>query len=258
MPMPVLFVGHGSPMNALERNPFTETLARLGNRLPRPEAVCVVSAHWVTDGSEVLTVPWPRTIHDFSGFPRALYEVKYPAPGAPAEARRVARELKIRPDETWGLDHGAWSVLRHLYPEADVPVFQVSLDEQRSLARHLELGRELASLRERNVLILGSGNIVHNLQRMQAEKDAEPFPWAVEFDSQVKKAIEACDLAALTAPEVWGKPLLALAHPTLEHYIPLLYCLGSTLARDAVSYPYEGFEYGSLSMRMVLFGEGRD
>jgi 4,5-DOPA dioxygenase extradiol len=255
MKMPVLFVGHGSPMNAIEQNLFTETLAGLAKRLPHPQAVCVLSAHWVTRGSEVLAVAKPRTIHDFYGFPPALYEVEYPAPGAPAEAERVAQELEIPPDKTWGFDHGTWSVLRHLYPEADVPVFQVSLDEQRSLPRHLELGSELARLRDRGVLILGSGNIVHNLRRLVSDKDTRPFPWAIEFDTLVKKAIETRDLGSLTAPAAWGKPLAALAHPTLEHYVPLLYCLGSTTERDAVSYPYEGFEYGSLSMRMVLFGQ---
>lgn len=255
MKMPVLFVGHGSPMNAIEHNRFTETLAALGERLPRPKAVCVVSAHWVTRGSEVLTVAKPRTIHDFYGFPAPLYEVEYPAPGVPSEAARIAHELNLLPDETWGFDHGAWSVLRHLYPEADVPVFQVSLDAGRSLPLHVELGSELAKLRDRGVLILGSGNIVHNLRRMEDEKNAPPFAWTVEFDSQVKKAIESRDLAALGAPERWGKPLASLAHPTLEHYVPLLYCLGSTTEHDAVSYPYEGFEYGSLSMRMVLLGE---
>lgn len=255
MKMPVLFVGHGSPMNAIERNRFTETLAGLAKQLPRPKAVCVVSAHWVTRGAEVLAVAKPRTIHDFYGFPPPLYEVEYPAPGAPVEAERVARELQIPPDETWGFDHGAWSVLRHLYPEASVPVFQISLDESRSLPRHVELGRELAALREREVLILGSGNIVHNLRRLESEKEAPAFPWTVEFDSHVKNAIETREVNSLTAPETWGKSLAALAHPTLEHYAPLLYCLGSTNGQDVVSYPYEGFEYGSLSMRMVLWDQ---
>jgi 4,5-DOPA dioxygenase extradiol len=254
MKMPVLFVGHGSPMNAIEQNRFTATLAQLGKNLPKPEAVCVVSAHWVTSGSEVLTVAQPRTIHDFYGFPRPLFEVQYPAPGAPAEAERVARELEIQPDDTWGFDHGAWSVLRHLYPDADIPVFQVSLDEGRSLARHVELGRELGALRERGVLILGSGNIVHNLGRLEGAKDAKPYPWTVEFDTRVKNAIETRDVKALAAPEHWGRPLAALANPTLEHYVPLLYCMGSTSEKDAVSYPYEGFEYGSISMRMAMFG----
>jgi 4,5-DOPA dioxygenase extradiol len=254
MKMPVLFVGHGSPMNAIERNQFTETLTSLGKELPRPKAVCVVSAHWVTRGSEVLALAKPRTIHDFYGFPAPLYEVEYPAPGAPAEAEQVARELEIKSDETWGFDHGAWSVLRHLYPNADVPVFQISLDEGRGLARHLELGSELAGLRDRGVLILGSGNIVHNLRRLEGDKDAPPYPWTIEFDSKVKDAIETRDTTSLAVPDSWGKPLAALAHPTLEHYVPLLYCMGSTTEHDTVSYPYEGFEYGSLSMRMVLFG----
>jgi len=254
MKMPVLFVGHGSPMNAIERNAFTETLTALSQKLPRPKAVCVVSAHWVTSGSEVLAVAKPRTIHDFYGFPAPLYKVEYRAPGAPDEAERVARELEIKSDETWGFDHGAWSVLRHLYPEADVPVSQISLDEGRSLPRHLELGSELAGLRDRGVLILGSGNIVHNLGRLEGDKDAPPYPWTIEFDSKVKNAIETRDTTSLAAPDSWGKPLAALAHPTLEHYVPLLYCMGSTTEHDTVSYPYEGFEYGSLSMRMVLFG----
>jgi 4,5-DOPA dioxygenase extradiol len=252
--MPVLFVGHGSPMNAIEQNAFTEALAELGRRLPRPEAVCVVSAHWETRGTEVLAVAQPRTIHDFYGFPAALYRVEYPAPGAPGEAERVARDLQIQPDETWGFDHGAWSVLRHIYPQADVPVFELSLDAGRSLAGHVELGRELAALRDRGVLIVGSGNIVHNLRYLE-EKDAPPLPWAVEFDAQVKQAIDARDIAALAAPARWGKPLAALAHPTLEHYVPLLYCQGSTTDRDTATYPYEGFEHGSLSMRMVRWGE---
>ena len=255
MRMPVLFVGHGSPMNAIEHNRFTEALTSLSKRLPRPQAVCVVSAHWVTRGSEVLHVAKPRTIHDFYGFPAPLYEVEYPAPGATEEAARVARDLEIKLDETWGFDHGAWSVLRHLYPEADVPAFQVGLDDRRSLAGHVELGSELASLRDRGVLILGSGNIVHNLRRLEDQKDAQAFPWTVEFDSHVKKAIETRDLVSLAAPEHWGKPLAALAHPTLEHYVPLLYCMGSTTGDDKVTYPYEGFEYGSLSMRAVLLGQ---
>jgi len=253
MQMPVLFVGHGSPMNAIEENAFTRALAGLRARLPRPKAICVVSAHWVTDGSEVLTVAQPKTIHDFYGFPRALYETHYPAPGAPEEAKKVAKELHLKPDETWGFDHGAWSVLRHIYPQAGVPVFQVSLDQRRSLPGRVALGEELRSLRSRGVLILGSGNIVHNLRRLQLEVDAKPFDWTLEFDSKVKVAIERHDVQSLAAPTAWGESLLATAHPTLEHYIPLLYCMGSTNSKDSISYPHEGFDYGSLSMRMVLF-----
>ena len=256
--MPVLFVGHGSPMNALEHNAFTESLRTLSARLPKPKAVCVVSAHWVTSGSHVLTSAHPETIHDFSGFPRALYEVQYPAPGAPEEAENVAKNPEIVPDEKWGLDHGSWSVLRHMYPNADVPAFQLSLDERRSFKEHLELGREIRSLRERGVLILGSGNIVHNLRRIDWNSPSGAYDWAVEFDARVKSAVDAHDATAIAEPEKWGETLLATAHPTVEHYLPLLYCMGAINQHDAVSYPYEGFDFGSISMRAVLFGESGD
>lgn len=252
--MPVLFVGHGSPMNAIEDNKFTEALSAMGERLPRPKAVCVVSAHWVTPGSHVMTSAHPRTIHDFYGFPRALYEVQYPAPGALEEADTLTRNPQITPDEKWGLDHGSWSVLRHMYPKADVPAFQLSLDERRGFKEHLELGREIRALRERGVLILGSGNIVHNLRRIDWENSSGAYDWAVEFDAKVKTAVEAHDAGALAAPQNWGETLLATAHPTVEHYLPLLYCMGSTDEGDEISYPYEGFDFGSISMRAVLFG----
>lgn len=254
MKMPVLFVGHGSPMNAVEENAFTRSLREVREKLPEPKAVCVISAHWVTRGCQVMADAWPRTIHDFYGFPRALYEVKYPAPGAPEEAKRLAMEQHLAIDHEWGLDHGAWSVLRHLYPEADVPVFQVSLDHGKTLEEHLELGRELAKHRERGVLLLGSGNIVHNLHRMNWEMPQGAYGWAEEFDGKVKKAIKERDVNTLVAPERWGRELLGEAHPTLEHYVPLLYCLGATGEEDAVTYPYEGMEFGTISMRMVLMG----
>jgi 4,5-DOPA dioxygenase extradiol len=187
--MPVLFVGHGSPMNAIEHNAFTETLRGLSARLPRPQAVCVVSAHWVTCGSQVLASAHPRTIHDFQGFPRPLFEVQYPAPGAPSEAKKLAGNPEIVANHRWGLDHGSWSVLRHMYPKADVPAFQLSLDERRSFKEHLDLGREVQSLRERGVLILGSGNIVHNLRRIDWDHPASAYDWAVEFDARVKGAV---------------------------------------------------------------------
>ena len=255
--MPVLFVGHGSPMNAIEHNTFTETLSTISARLPRPKAVCVVSAHWVTPGAHVLTSAHPETIHDFYGFPPALSEVQYPAPGAPEEAEKVAENPQIVKDEGWGLDHGAWSVLRHMYPKADVPAFQLSLDERRTFKEHLELGRELRSLRDRGVLILGSGNIVHNLRRIDWESPHGAYDWAVEFDAKVKSAVDAHDATALAEPQKWGETLLKTAHPSVEHYLPLLYCMGVTDERDAVSYPYEGFDFGSISMRAVLFGEAQ-
>lgn len=253
MKMPVLFVGHGSPMNAIEENAFTGTLREIRKKLPSAEAICVVSAHWVTRGCHVLGVERPRTIHDFYGFPRPLYEVKYPAPGATAEAKRLAMEQHLKLDHEWGLDHGAWSVLRHLYPAADVPVFQVSLDHEKTFAEHVALGKELQKMRERGVLILGSGNVVHNLHKINWEMPDRGCSWAEEFDGKVKQAIEDRDVEALAAPDRWGSVLLGEAHPTLEHYAPLLYCLGATQERDEVSFPYEGMEFGTISMRMALF-----
>ena len=252
--MPVLFVGHGSPMNAIENNAFTQTLRELSARLPKPTAVCVISAHWVTSGSQVLASSHPQTIHDFYGFPRALYEVEYPAPGAPAEAGKLAENPVIVPDEKWGLDHGSWSVLRHMYPAADIPAFQLSLDERRTPKEHLELAREIKQLRQRGVLILGSGNVVHNLRQIDWSDPHGAFDWAREFDSRVKDSVDAHDASALADPAKWGERLLATAHPTLEHYLPLLYCMGSTDAKDSISYPYEGFDFGSISMRAILFG----
>lgn len=253
MRMPVLFVGHGSPMNAIEDNAFTGRLQELGRRLPKPKAICVISAHWVTRGSHVLAAEWPKTIHDFYGFPRKLYEVKYPAPGSPTEAKRLAMEQHLKLDHEWGLDHGAWSVLRHMYPTADVQVFQVSLDHERTLTEHVALGRELRKLRERDILILGSGNVVHNLHRINWQMPAGGYPWAEEFDRKVKQAIEERDEEAVAAPEQWGTTLLGEAHPTLEHYAPLLYCMGATSEADEVSFPYEGMEFGTISMRMAMF-----
>lgn len=253
MKMPVLFVGHGSPMNAIEDNAFTQSLREVRKSLPTPKAVCVISAHWVTRGSQVLGAALPRTIHDFYGFPRPLYEVQYPAPGAPEEAKRLAMEQHLAVDHQWGLDHGAWSVLRHLYPEADVPVFQVSLDHARTFAEHVELGGEIKKLRERGVLILGSGNLVHNLHRINWEMPNSAYPWAKEFDAKVKTALDERDMKSLAAPDRWGNTFLAEAHPTLEHYAPILYCLGATDETDKTTYPYEGMEFGTISMRMVLF-----
>ena len=253
MRMPVLFVGHGSPMNAIEENSYTKTLNQLSDSLPVPQAVCVVSAHWVTSGSHVLTADRPETIHDFYGFPKPLYEVVYPAPGAPRHAKRLAFEHHLIADHEWGFDHGTWSVLRHLYPAANIPVFQVSLDHGRTFAEHVALGKELLHLRDQGVLILGSGNLVHNLHQINWQMANEAYPWAQEFDSKVKGAIENRDISALTAPDKWGERLLANAHPTLEHYAPILYCLGCTDSRDSVTYPHEGIEFGTISMRMAFF-----
>jgi 4,5-DOPA dioxygenase extradiol len=215
----------------------------------------VVSAHWVTSGTKVLKSEHPGTIHDFYGFPPPLYEVEYPAPGAPQEAEKIAANPAIGKDESRGLDHGAWSILRHMYPKADVPAFQLSLDERRGSKEHLELGRQIRSLRERGVLILASGNIVHNLRQLDWNNPHGAYDWAVEFDARVKGAVEAHDAEALAQPQNWGEMLWTTAHPTVEHYLPLLYSIGSTDDNDVVSYPYEGFDFGSISMRAVLFGE---
>lgn len=251
--LPVLFIGHGSPMNAIEQNDFTATLRDLASTMPKPTAVCVVSAHWVTRGTEVLAAKQPQTIHDFYGFPKPLFEVQYPAPGAPEIASELATQIKAVPETPWGLDHGAWSVLRHMYPQADVPVFQVSLDQGKTLQEHLELGRELQSLRERGVLIIGSGNLVHNLRRMNWEMRDSAFPWATEFDTRVKDTLDSGDFNHLAKPDYWGEKLLGAAHPTLEHYVPILYCASAAGKQPEISYPYEKMEYGCISMRMVRF-----
>lgn len=254
-PVPVLFLAHGSPMNAIEDNPFTRSIRALGKRIGHPAAVLVVSAHWMTPGSlRSLSTPRPRTIHDFYGFPRELYEVEYPAPGAPHLAREVARLTGAALDDSWGLDHGTWSVLRHLIPDADVPVMQLSLDVAAPGTRHLELARALAPLRERGVLIVGSGNIVHNLGAIRWQTGAAAYDWAEEFDSWVAERLVDGDVAALADYESLGR-IAHLAAPTNDHYLPLLYAAGLRREAERLSFEYQGLEMGSLSMRTVVIGE---
>ncbi|MBF0619347.1 MAG: 4,5-DOPA dioxygenase extradiol [Candidatus Omnitrophica bacterium] len=253
--MPALFIGHGSPMNVIEDNGFTRRLRKLGQELSRPKAILVVSAHWETGGTRVLTHKQPETMYDFYGFPDALYATTYPAPGAPAEARLAIEALKgisASSTEDRGLDHGAWAVLYHLFPKADIPVFQVSLDRKISFQEHFAVGKMLSSLREKGIMILGSGNIVHNLGRYHPDVDAEPFDWAVEFDDKIKALLVKRDMAGLIHIEKSGAELAKLAMPTAEHYLPLLYVLGASDAKDALSFPYEGMQNASMSMRMVL------
>ena len=251
---PVLFLGHGSPMNAIEVNGFTRSLAALGARLPRPKAVLCVSAHWLTKGTSVTGMARPRTIHDFGGFPEALYQVRYPAPGSPELAALVRETVGADVDEgEWGLDHGAWSVLRHLYPKADVPVVQLGIDYGAPARRHYELGAKLRPLRDKGILILGSGNIVHNLRRISAEEDAPPEAWAGEFDAWVKARLEERDFEALLG-DLSAAPSGRLAVPTPDHYDPLLYVLGASDARDKLRFEHEGIQNGSISMRCVSFG----
>lgn len=257
--LPVLFVGHGSPMNAVEDNPFSREWAALGRRLPRPRAILCISAHWETRGISVTAAGQPETIHDFYGFPKALFDVRYPAPGSPALAQRVAEllgggaaPLEVHLDQDRGYDHGLWSVLRVIYPLADIPVVQLSLDRGRPGAFHLELGRRLAPLRREGVLILGSGNIVHNL-RLFSFHDPVPLPWALRFQALVNRLLEAGDDLALANYPALGADS-AYAIPTPEHYLPLLYVLG---ARDAGEAPrlFSDTVHSALSMTSVAYGQ---
>ena len=252
---PVLFLSHGAPTNALLDNDFTQRLSELGRRLKRPRAVVVVSAHWITQGVRVTASERPETIHDFYGFPQELYEIQYSAPGAPElvpELQALMDGLVADPDR--GLDHGAWSVLRFLFPAAEVPVLQLSLDAGRTSAEHYQLGRCLRMLRQTEVLILASGNLTHNLGAVQFhDEHAAPMAWVKRFDDWATAALlEGNDsaLVAMQAPD----GLFLRNHPTSEHFIPLLYALGARDSSDVVSFPYVGFQYAALSMRCVQFG----
>lgn len=252
--MPVLFAGHGSPMNAIEDNDFSHAWAAVGAAVPRPRAILCVSAHWETDGTQVTAMPKPRTIHDFRGFPDELNRKQYPAPGSPdfaQAARETIRSTPVKADMSWGLDHGAWSVLCRMFPGADVPVFQLSLDRGLSPQRHYEVGRELAPLRERGVLIVGSGNMVHNLGLM--EWTDKPFDWAAEFDGKMKKLILARDHEALIRYDRLG-PEARLAVPTNEHYLPMLYAVALQGKDEALSFFTERVTLGSISMRGFKIG----
>jgi 4,5-DOPA dioxygenase extradiol len=241
-------------MNAIADNDFTRTLAKLGAELPRPRAVLCVSAHWLTDGPTSTGMKRPKTIHDFGGFPAELYDVRYPAPGEPSLAERVAALTGGGVDDgEWGLDHGSWSVLRHIYPQADVPVVQLSLDVRTPARRHFELGRLLAPLRDEGVLLVGSGNLVHNLRRISFQDDAPAADWAVEFDAWIKARLEERDVDALMG-DLSGAPSGALAVPTREHYDPALYVLGAASERDALKFEFEGVQNGSISMRSFSLG----
>jgi 4,5-DOPA dioxygenase extradiol len=255
--LPALFIGHGNPLNALQANDWTRAWNALGSALPRPRAVLSISAHWYVAGTAVTAMPAPRTIHDFGGFPRELYEVRYPAPGDPSLARRVREllgPLAVPADESWGLDHGTWSVLRHVFPDADVPVVQLSIDETRPPTFHYELGAKLRPLREEGILIVGSGDVVHNLHAYAwGRHPQEPYDWALRFERQVRQALTAGDHATLVGYERLGADAL-LAVPTPEHFLPLLYVLGASVLGEPVTFPVEGMDGGSVSMLAVQFG----
>jgi 4,5-DOPA dioxygenase extradiol len=258
--MPVLFIGHGSPMNAIQTNAFTQRLSRWAKDLPLPRAILVVSAHWLSKGVTGVTAHLnPPTIHDFSGFPGELHEMQYRAPGHPElaeQASRLVRHGQGVLTTQWGLDHGTWTVLRHLYPKADIPVFQVSIDYDEPGAFHLAVGRELAALRDQGVLIIGSGNIVHNLGatvRVMAPSTTAAREWAQDFDERVKAALDLGDDKALANYLSLGDSA-RMAVPTPDHYWPLLYAVGAAKGAGAPSHVYEGFQAGTLSMRCLQFG----
>lgn len=256
---PLLFLGHGSPMNAIEDNAFVRNFKQVAKVLPTPKAVLCVSAHWETRGTRVTAVPKPLTIHDFSGFPPALYQVNYPAPGSPELAEHtaaLATAQLISLDHMWGLDHGAWSVLRHIYPDADVPVVQLSLDVNKTPAQHLALAKELAVLRRRGVLVVGSGNVVHNLGAIAWDKLHAPyaFDWAQEAHHLIMAAIRSGDAASITGFERMGKAM-KLAIPTPEHFLPLLYVLGM-MEKDEPQQVFNDAPLGgSLYMTSLLVGK---
>ncbi|MCO4291386.1 4,5-DOPA dioxygenase extradiol [Solitalea sp. MAHUQ-68] len=252
--MPALFVGHGNPMNALSDNEYTRAWSKIGREIEKPKAILVVSAHWLTRGTYVTAMEKPRTIHDFGGFPRQLFEVEYPAPGSPELAEETRSQIKlaqIQLDHEWGLDHGTWSVLIKMFPNADIPVFQLSIDFSKSLQWHYELAKELAFLRSKGVLIMGSGNIVHNLRLVDFHGKGG-YDWAEDFDESAKKLLLENKHQELIQFEKLGKEAL-LSIPTTEHYIPLIYTMALKNENEQVSFPIEGLDLGSISMRSVLF-----
>jgi len=253
--MPALFVGHGNPMNAIEDNAFSRAWEDMARLLPRPKAILCISAHWETAGTQVTAMEHPKTIHDFGGFPHELYEKSYPAPGSPELAKQVQKLVKkapVAPDQSWGLDHGTWSVLCRMFPQAEIPVVQLSLDATKPPAWHYALAKELRPLREQGVLIVGSGNIVHNLYQVDFYHDSG-YDWAAEFDGTIERLILAHDHELIINYQKLGQAA-ALSIPTNEHYLPLLYALAVQDDQEPVSFFAEGLTLGSLSMRSVRIG----
>ena len=252
--MPVAFFGHGSPMNTLDRNRYTEAWRKVGDSIPTPKAIVCVSAHWYTEGTAVTAMSRPRTIHDFYGFPQALFDVQYPAPGQPGIARRVRDLLApvdVALDDSWGLDHGTWSVLKHAYPKADIPVIQLSIDGTQPPQFHYDIARRLAPLRDEGILVTGSGNVVHNLRLMRP--GAQAFDWAVRFNESIREALAARDHATLIDFEKLGADA-RLSVPTPEHYLPLLYVAGLQREDESMTFPVDGYDLGSVSMLTAVAG----
>ncbi len=255
--LPALFIGHGNPMNAVSDNAYTGAWRHIGERLPTPQAILAISAHWYVPFSGLTVNPAPRTIHDFGGFPEELFQVQYPAPGDPTLARRVQQLLAPREvtlDQSWGLDHGTWSVLCHMYPNADIPVVQLSIDETKPPSFHHAIGKTLVALREEGVLVLGSGNLVHNLHTYAwGRQRPEPYDWASRFEATARGLMLGNDCEPLIHYETLGHDA-KLAVPTPEHYLPLLYILGMRRKTDPITFPVEGVDGGSISMLSVQVG----
>lgn len=250
MKMPLLFIGHGSPMNAIRENAYTKKLREVGEEIPRPDYILSVSAHWMKNGTFVTAMDRPKTIHDFKGFPKALYEIEYSALGSPELADKIKRNVKdIMLDYDWGLDHGTWSILKFMYPKADIPVVQLSLDMTKPPKEHYELGQKLAFLRDENVLILGSGNIAHNLRAFSWEESASVFDWASTFDNWAKdKLLKRDDESLIYHFQDSEEGQLAVPYP-FEHYLPILYVLGASTREDELKFVFEGIQNASISMR---------
>ncbi|MBU3113926.1 4,5-DOPA-extradiol-dioxygenase [Clostridium lacusfryxellense] len=254
--MPVLFIGHGSPMNAVLSNEYTEAISKSTENIPRPEAILVISAHWETDGTFITSSDSPEQIYDFYGFPKELYDIKYKPTGSKKYAQIVADELKelgVKLTEKWGIDHGAWSVLRHMYPKADIPVFQMSLNRLKDEQYHYNLGKKLSKLRDKGILIIGSGDIVHNLRIMDYDTFALPFDFATEFDNYISGSIEHREHENIIAYQKLGESA-KLSVPTKEHYLPLLYIAGLQEESDEVNFIYKGIQNGSISMTSIKIG----
>jgi 4,5-DOPA dioxygenase extradiol len=255
--LPAIFFGHGNPMNAVTTNRYTQAWQRIGGQITRPKAILSISAHWFVPGTGITVSTSPRTIQDVGGFPRELYQVRYPAPGDPDLARRVQEMLSplpVEPDDSWGLDHGTWSVLTHVYPDADVPVVQLSIDERQPGAFHFEVGKRLAPLREEGILIVGSGNLVHNLHAYAWGRHMpDPYDWAVRFETEAKQRMLAGEYKSLINYERLG-PEAILSVPTPDHYLPMLYVLGACQQGERIQFPVEGVDGGSISMLAVQIG----
>ncbi|MEY3416610.1 MAG: hypothetical protein RL060_721 [Bacteroidota bacterium] len=251
--MPAMFVGHGSPMNAIERNAFSKTWQVEASKLPHPKAILCISAHWYTRGTFVAISPKPETIHDFGGFPKALFDVQYPAPGAPDLAhftKELITSAKVQEDSEWGLDHGTWSILAQMYPMADIPVYQLSIDYTKPAAYHYQIGKELLALRQKGVLIIGSGNIVHNLGMLNFSQPDSAYDWALEFDEKIKQYILEGNHQGIINYESLGKAA-KLSVPSNDHYLPLLYTLGLQQKNESIAFFNEKSTMGAISMRSL-------